>query len=70
VCLLVLIPAGNTGHVPLRAIGAAVTWAATNLLFLLFWTPIVHGKFVYPRSERPGWFRCRPRVPDRGERRS
>ncbi|HZF19035.1 MAG TPA: oligosaccharide flippase family protein [Burkholderiales bacterium] len=46
VCLLVLIPAVILGTFRYGAIGAAVTWAATNLLFLLFWTPIVHGKFV------------------------
>jgi O-antigen/teichoic acid export membrane protein len=45
-CLLVLIPAVIFGTLRYGAIGAAVTWAATNLLFLLLWTPIVHGKFA------------------------
>jgi O-antigen/teichoic acid export membrane protein len=46
VCLLILIPAVIFSTLHYGAVGAAIAWATTNLLFLLFWTPVVHGRFL------------------------
>ena len=46
VCLFTLIPAVIFSTLYYGAVGAAMAWAATNLIFLLFWTPVVHGKFL------------------------
>lgn len=46
VCLFILIPAVIFSTLYYGAVGAAIAWAATNLFFLLCWTPIVHGKFL------------------------
>jgi len=45
-CLFILIPAVIFSTLYYGAVGAAMAWAATNLFFLLFWTPVVHGKFL------------------------
>src|SRR5256885_664248 len=45
-CLFILIPAVIFSTWYYGAVGAAMAWAITNLFFLLFWTPIVHGKFL------------------------
>ncbi len=44
--LLTLIPSTILLTLMFGAIGAAVTWAASNLFFLFFWTRIVHKKFL------------------------
>jgi O-antigen/teichoic acid export membrane protein len=46
VCLFILIPAVIFSTLYYGAVGAAMAWTATNLFFLLFWTPIVHRKFL------------------------
>ena len=45
-CVFTLIPAVIFSTLYYGAVGAAMAWAATNLVFLLFWTPVVHGKFL------------------------
>ena len=45
-CVFTLIPAVILSTLYYGAAGAAMAWAATNLIFLLFWTPVVHGKFL------------------------
>src|SRR6266487_1602875 len=45
-CLFILIPAVIFSTWYYGAVGAAMAWAVTNLLFLLLWTPVVHGKFL------------------------
>jgi hypothetical protein len=45
-CVFTLIPAVIFSTLYYGAVGAAMAWAATNLFFLLFWTPVVHAKFL------------------------
>ncbi|MFZ6646243.1 oligosaccharide flippase family protein [Undibacterium sp. TJN25] len=44
--VFILIPSTIALTLKFGAIGAAITWAVTNLFFLIFWTRIVHKKFL------------------------
>ena len=44
--VFILIPSTVVLTLKFGAMGAAITWAATNLFFLIFWTRVVHKKFL------------------------
>jgi O-antigen/teichoic acid export membrane protein len=45
-CLVLLIPTLIASTLQFGAIGAAISWAAVNFFFLVFWTSVVHKKFL------------------------
>lgn len=52
--LLFLIPSLIVSTLHFGAVGAAMSWAVVNLFFLIFWTGIVHRKFLPELTIR--WF--------------
>ncbi|GGC83840.1 polysaccharide biosynthesis protein [Undibacterium terreum] len=44
--VFILVPSTIVLTLKFGAIGAAITWAGTNLFFLIVWTRIVHKKFL------------------------
>jgi O-antigen/teichoic acid export membrane protein len=54
--VIVLIPAVIWAAIKFGGIGAGYIWLLTNVVYLIFWAPLVHRRFV-PGLNRP-WF-CR-----------
>lgn len=52
--LIFLIPSLIVSTLQFGALGAAISWAAVNFFFLVFWTSIVHRKFLPELTTR--WF--------------